>query len=566
MKKTIFCLVFFVTTSLIVSNDLFGWDNDVTHKDLSEYAAKNSVLDISKGNYMKTLGFNNGLTEKFVWMNKSWSVLLWLRDGAFYEDAGSIPQGIAGTARYINHFHNPLKPWTEAGLNDTVVGFHYAGESSLLWAQDSTKQSGWLGGDWTWQATRIFFYNALTKSTNTERQAYFAQMFRGLGHQMHLIQDASQPDHVRNDAHPWSHNQVGELNIESWAKDRSSDINKLAANPQMPTLSLDPSAYSLDSSYNNRHLTPAALFIDTDQYNGAAPSTGLTQGIAEYTNANFASEHTIFAEQNPTSDKHYFPYPRKSSTNLQNYMNQLPETVIAEDGVADVGFWIAKTGDGETYSHFAKPTYLTNKVTDRVDNGYLYSRTFYQDDECHKDYAQLLIPRAVGYSAGLLNYFFRGQVSLVPTGDAMDQYVIINSSTEQLSGTFSLYYDDASGNRILVKKWDNMIISAATQTGQETIPGESSLVTFPTPTTPAPKEKNIYFLVFQGQMGNEEGAVAGRVVRWWREEWNNDLKGNHPWLYTCKLWGRCCYLIHCRPLSFSIRSMAFVMADVLTPT
>jgi hypothetical protein len=36
------------------------------------------------------------------------------------------------------------------------------------------------------------------------------------------------------------------------------------------------------------------------------------------------------------------------------------------------------------------------------------------DDKCHEDYAQKLIPRAVGYSAGLLNYFFRGTLEITP--------------------------------------------------------------------------------------------------------------------------------------------------------
>jgi hypothetical protein len=227
---------------------------------------------------------------------------------------------------------------------------------------------------------------------------------------MHLIQDASQPDHVRNDAHPWDHNQAGGFNLERWAKDNSNFINALAANPQMPTLSLNPSSYALDPSYYSRNLTPVALLTDTDQYNGTGPSTGLTQGIAEYTNGNFASEHTIFAEENPTTDKHYFPYPRKSSTDIQNYItqNKLPETKTAEDGVGDVGFWIAKTGDGETYDHFAKPTYLTDSLQGTT----LYNKTFYQDTECHKDYVKFLLPRAVGYSAALLKFFFRGTLEI----------------------------------------------------------------------------------------------------------------------------------------------------------
>ncbi|MCP3896033.1 MAG: hypothetical protein GY706_15600, partial [Bacteroides sp.] len=41
------------------------------------------------------------------------------------------------------------------------------------------------------------------------------------------------------------------------------------------------------------------------------------------------------------------------------------------------------------------------------------------DPYVHKDYAKKLIPRAVGYSAGLLDYFFRGKLEISPP----DQYV-----------------------------------------------------------------------------------------------------------------------------------------------
>ncbi|MFZ1986238.1 MAG: hypothetical protein WAU91_17630, partial [Desulfatitalea sp.] len=37
---------------------------------------------------------------------------------------------------------------------------------------------------------------------------------------------------------------------------------------------------------------------------------------------------------------------------------------------------------------------------------------YYMDDNCHEDYAAKLIPRAIGYSADLLDYFFRGTLQI----------------------------------------------------------------------------------------------------------------------------------------------------------
>ncbi len=189
---------------------------------------------------MKTLGYTSGLSEKLKWNNKTQSVLLWLQEGALLEDAGNIVDLGLGRARSYNHFHNPLKPWDSAGLNDYYIvpnpyppfipiTYSMSGESALLWAQDQEYQKKYtkLEGDQTWQATRNYFYTALTGKTDTERQENFARTFKGLGHQMHLIQDMAVPAHVRNDAHVGEGVQdlllkknvpTGDFYFETWAK------------------------------------------------------------------------------------------------------------------------------------------------------------------------------------------------------------------------------------------------------------------------------------------------------------------------------------------------------------
>ena len=46
---------------------------------------------------------------------------------------------------------------------------------------------------------------------------------------MHLVQDAAQPDHVRNDAHPLPLNKASGLTIEVWAKENFKSIEDLKA-------------------------------------------------------------------------------------------------------------------------------------------------------------------------------------------------------------------------------------------------------------------------------------------------------------------------------------------------
>ncbi len=420
-------LTLFIVFSFGFNSIALSW-TEKTHETLSEYAAENSVLrdcintTDTNCDYLKNLGFEEGIEEYLQWY-KYEKIRKWLAEGAHLEDETTSLLPAYGVMRSVNHFHNPLKPWLEAGLDDWFLGLHYTGQSSLMWAQDKTNQENHVGGDWSWKTIRDKYYWALTDTTEAQRQMNFAQTFRGLGHQIHLIEDAAQPDHVRNDAHPLDSAGIGRsIHLEKWAGKRFFDLLALQNFVQaLPNYAPDPPNLinyfpnvPLNVSYNN--LAPITQFIDTKQYyNSGTPSTGLTQGIAEYTNANFASDDTIFTEDQSTTDRHYFPYPRKSSTNLQELINKniLPETVVAEDGVQDVTLYIKKDKDGEIIDHFLKPTYTATGRWDLVGGGQIYELgDFYRDEKCHEDYAQKLIPRAVGYSAGLLDYFFRGSIEI----------------------------------------------------------------------------------------------------------------------------------------------------------
>ncbi|MFZ3137181.1 MAG: hypothetical protein WA126_07305 [Thermodesulfovibrionales bacterium] len=389
---------------IIFSKYALSWDDRVTHKDLSRYAAENSTLSKDKGDYLRNIGFNKGLNkDELVWNGGKRSIKEWLASGAELEDSP--------LSRSFNHFHNPLRLWNQAGLDDWFV-FHLTGKSSLLWSQDGSYQQSSVNENWSLQKTREYFYTSLTSMNDLLRQENFARTFMGLGHQMHLLQDTAVPDHVRNDAHP-EDAIFGKVNIniyfESWAKSEQQRIIDLASDPN---LFISPNV-SFNISYNG--LAPTTQLFDTDQYNGTNPSVSLSQGLAEYTNANFFSGDTIFAAERYSADhRHYSPYPKRASTDLQNYLagSKHGETVVAEDGDTDTVIWISKNADGENVSHFVKTGKLSKWYYNIFGEGELFYNTFYRDEKCHEDYAQKLIPRAVGYSAGLLDYFFRGNIEI----------------------------------------------------------------------------------------------------------------------------------------------------------
>jgi hypothetical protein len=214
MKRILIIVIFVLSVLSLYTDNVYSWEEKITHRDISEIAAKNSILESSKGDYLKNLGYNGGLTEKFIWNNKSQSILLWLSDGSELEDAGTKLETVQNKSRSNNHFHNPMKPWESAGLDDiikipmltppySIVDYPVYGDSALKWAQDPAKQAAFRSSqsewDWSWQTVRQYYYLALIADSEYLKQEYFARTFRGVGHQMHLLQDMAVPTLSKND-------------------------------------------------------------------------------------------------------------------------------------------------------------------------------------------------------------------------------------------------------------------------------------------------------------------------------------------------------------------------------
>ena len=160
-----------------------GYD-DPTHRAIAKRAVESSVLPSYLSNQ---LGFRTGIRELIL----DQAVVDRIVNGAQSED---YP-----VARVRHHFHNPLQPWSQAGL--TVGG--QLGQSSVLWNQQPNQSSfsGAGSGSWSWHNARQQFSDALTKATKSDREKSFADLFRSLGQGTHLVQDATVPAHVRNDQH-----------------------------------------------------------------------------------------------------------------------------------------------------------------------------------------------------------------------------------------------------------------------------------------------------------------------------------------------------------------------------
>jgi hypothetical protein len=457
-------VIFLLFVLILLQNNLFALETD-THKALNLVIPNITTPEgFNLDSYLKkNLGLEQGI-EEVISENKR--IKYWLRDGGKYED---VPVWYLSYVRSVNHFHDPI---SNKGLKGSA-------NSAVQWALMS-KGTQSTGGNYSWFDARDYFYQALTGKDKNTRNEYFGKTFRALGQLTHLVQDMSVPAHTRDDGHIVTTSYAGNYQYyEKWVK-ANANISSLASNPVF----FDLSALSKTNPLGS---VPIANLFDTNKFTGVDPnvSTQENVGLSEYTNPNFLSDDTIFNDN--------FVYPSKK------WLELWTDNSVKRK-------YLKKMYEGEPVNHLAAVSWL-----------YFYRlRYFPQEDqylpvgldpECHREYSEKLIPYAVGYSAGLLNYFFRGEIDMA-IDDGGYGYVIENNSDEDMNGTFELWYDNDKDERVKINEW-SLDIGANSK---------SSNINFKSPDDA--KESCKYILVFKGQMGQEQDAVVGQVV---------EANGCHLW-------------------------------------
>ncbi|MBI1975089.1 MAG: hypothetical protein HYS57_01865, partial [Parcubacteria group bacterium] len=124
------------------------------------------------------------------------------------EDVGSLAQGSVAednNARFIYHFYDPVNQKGLWGRN----------LSSRDWSQDIQAQAKLFGlaGAPMGDSTNQTWERAIFEHVKGNRQA----AMYALGHVLHLIEDATVPEHVRNDAHTGAPGDP-KSPFENWAK------------------------------------------------------------------------------------------------------------------------------------------------------------------------------------------------------------------------------------------------------------------------------------------------------------------------------------------------------------
>ncbi len=247
------------------------------------------------------------------------------------------------------------------------------------------------------------------------RRYYWATTFRALGDVLHTIQDLGQPQHTRNESHG-----LADSGYEKYVDARARQASEYKIDGLQLISSKGPAAALV---YDNGYPIPRfGRYSDYWSTRLGPNSDPRYAGLADYSNRGF---FTIDSNIGNTT----YPLPSPSASSYGRIR-------------ADSGFFETSA----TYLMGTVPDDLTNSLdpvsmsTEGVFVGLVgmlptVRRQHTLSKRNYDDRASLLIPRAVAYSAGFLDYFFRGsmQISLPDDGvyAVMDQsqFTPVNSSS-----------------------------------------------------------------------------------------------------------------------------------------
>jgi len=382
-----------------------------THRDLSAAAADGSILN--DPNVVARLGLRFPIgsdRQKFPNSRGDFaSVRSLIIDGAEFEDLPAI--------RALNHFYDPT---TDSGL--LLTSPYWAIDDGLIPAPFQS---------YSLRRAHGYQFQSLTNPSASERSRNSGLLYETVGHVIHHVQDMAQPQHVRMDAH---------LTI--------ADTLQQWGLPDGELFFEHHSRYEIYTEGNRKSLSglmtatssPPLFSKGRDYWKNDAKT-----GIAEYTNRNFVSSGTNFlleGGQVSANDRYPDPKPSATPTEIQPIAalfaakgQPVPAQVAATcPGATDCNvlfFGSPVSTRASSLSIFDEDLTVSSRQVTYVnpDTGTAYQvdRLFALNDFNFDAAHHLLIPKATDYSAGLINFIFRGQMEITPPDENV--YSVVDHST-----------------------------------------------------------------------------------------------------------------------------------------
>ncbi len=497
LRSALLFLAIFAPLPVPASTLAYGVD---THDRISRLAYEESLPDL-RANFFNALN----IPENTRFSGEP--AAFWVKEGARHEDDYSIgihPNLNCEAIRPLCHFHDPEH---NHGLKAPGV----SASSSVAWGIAGIAE---VNGDprenaFSYRRARWHFFEGLRTNSDIE----LSLMFQSLGHVIHLIQDAAQPQHVRNEPHLGLGLVEGLFGARSVYEDLVDNLG---------LVHLMQRAYPVPA-----FALPQHFFV------------GVEKGIAEFTNRNFVSERTNCHTVVPGSVPPALPcraqgdYP--SPANLETQDNETL-TDLAFGG--DFNKCLQVLNDLKVPNASLVCTvpvvFFGNTVDDRFVPGGVNRRmttySFLDKDLLsiggaaefslnsfnYLNQAEFLLPRARAYSAGLLSYFFRGSMAVTASAGGTNVTLTVKNTTsygqtmENMgTGSLFIFYDSATNGR-------QPVPGACPSTGcavTNNVNDMGETISFALPSDFASGHENEYLVVYRGWLGAEADAVVGTAVR-----------------------------------------------------
>ncbi|MBY0572347.1 MAG: hypothetical protein K2P84_01595 [Undibacterium sp.] len=460
------------------------------HRTLSINAVRRSVLnldpsllsDLGLGPYAGTLYTPIGAIPP-----EDMTIEKMISHGAWYEDEQY-------KRRAVNHFFDPqFNNFQGRGLQTLAI----SGFASPDWELEEAGElrDGSQAQEFSFRNGQQNYWAGLTSRYPSDRYLAFSRVFQTLGHLAHHLQDMSQPQHTRNDQH---------INIDPiippWAfyEKYTQDHEETLVAPLMP------------GNY------PIPTFSDTRLF-WHSPSSTTPQfiGMAEFTAQNYTSYGTQFVYGGKDfNGADYvlnapgFPLPNGINRDgSKTSVERLPTAIQLANGTTINGSVECVVGSiyDALNSAFSKSRQCLAESSALNVFGVALAKSYVDSIKGFQDGYKVLLPRAVAFSAGIINHFFRGRINF-RRGTSPNSWVIENPG-RLLNGTFSVFADDAYGQRTQLP-FAQFSTSIATNSNVS--------ISFAEP----PTGTKSLILAFRGQIGAEGDpsalsgfyAVTGKVI------------------------------------------------------
>ncbi|WP_456415353.1 hypothetical protein [Thiolapillus sp.] len=442
-----------------------------THARFSQKAATCSVLGDSA--FMEALGLDGLEAEDPVWRrpvdihDPKW-IAKWNKEHGKVKYESTIKTLIGWGAKFEDEDERPLNHFFDP-LNGKPLNPHpypcppgRVCRTSPDWSlEDGTPQPNLPNQRNSFFDANDHFFTALTASRENDRLLHWQTFFQTLGMVIHHVQDMAQPQHIRNDAHC-----DGEADgVDCYGFHNPSYYEKYT-NARRAALLNSYSCTSYPRS-DLKHFAKARDFWVT--------TPGANLGMAEFTNHNFVSAGTNFRKRGGVvADGDYpQPDPQNGGSGVRTTHFDI-RTLLSDPTFALPGeMWFLGTDVTDSYLNTTLPNERASSYSlwdDKLEHynaSYIVNRKYRAFNLNRFNFEagyEFLMPRAIAYSAGLIDYFFRGRMKVSENtyigGDKI-RITVTNTTAEEnpggapftftgtsaRPGKFYLYQDQADGTR-----------------------------------------------------------------------------------------------------------------------